>query len=101
MTEIRVPTLGESVTEATIGRWFKKAGEAVAVDDDAFAAGLVEHAGLPEAAARAYATFGAGARRGYSAVVSDTVRELTGKEPKAARQVRESHPEAFAAGPRA
>ena len=27
MTEIRVPTLGESVTEATIGRWFKKAGE--------------------------------------------------------------------------
>ncbi|HEV1999002.1 MAG TPA: biotin/lipoyl-containing protein, partial [Xanthobacteraceae bacterium] len=31
--EIRVPTLGESVTEATIGRWFKKAGEAVAVDE--------------------------------------------------------------------
>jgi 2-oxoglutarate dehydrogenase E2 component (dihydrolipoamide succinyltransferase) len=33
MTEIRVPTLGESVTEATIGRWFKKAGDAVAVDE--------------------------------------------------------------------
>ena len=33
MTEIRVPTLGESVTEATIGRWFKKTGEAVAVDE--------------------------------------------------------------------
>ena len=32
-TEIRVPTLGESVTEATIGRWFKKVGEAVAVDE--------------------------------------------------------------------
>jgi 2-oxoglutarate dehydrogenase E2 component (dihydrolipoamide succinyltransferase) len=31
--EIRVPTLGESVTEATIGRWFKKAGEAVAADE--------------------------------------------------------------------
>lgn len=29
-TEIRVPTLGESVTEATIGTWFKKAGDAVA-----------------------------------------------------------------------
>ncbi|MEL6200752.1 MAG: 2-oxoglutarate dehydrogenase complex dihydrolipoyllysine-residue succinyltransferase [Pseudomonadota bacterium] len=27
--EIRVPTLGESVTEATIGQWFKKTGEAV------------------------------------------------------------------------
>jgi 2-oxoglutarate dehydrogenase E2 component (dihydrolipoamide succinyltransferase) len=33
MTEIRVPTLGESVTEATIGKWFKKAGEAVAADE--------------------------------------------------------------------
>src|SRR5579864_3749081 len=33
MTEIRVPTLGESVTEATIGRWFKKAGDAVSVDE--------------------------------------------------------------------
>src|SRR5690348_18131802 len=33
MTEIRVPTLGESVTEATIGKWFKKAGDAVAVDE--------------------------------------------------------------------
>lgn len=25
-TEIRVPTLGESVTEATIGKWFKQVG---------------------------------------------------------------------------
>jgi 2-oxoglutarate dehydrogenase E2 component (dihydrolipoamide succinyltransferase) len=33
MTEIRVPTLGESVTEATIGRWFKKPGDPVAVDE--------------------------------------------------------------------
>ena len=33
MADIRVPTLGESVTEATIGRWFKQAGEAVAVDE--------------------------------------------------------------------
>ncbi|CAH1655972.1 MULTISPECIES: 2-oxoglutarate dehydrogenase complex dihydrolipoyllysine-residue succinyltransferase [Hyphomicrobiales] len=32
-TEIRVPTLGESVTEATIGRWFKKQGEAVKADE--------------------------------------------------------------------
>ncbi|MEH6951572.1 2-oxoglutarate dehydrogenase complex dihydrolipoyllysine-residue succinyltransferase [Nitrobacter sp. NHB1] len=33
MIEIRVPTLGESVTEATIGKWFKKPGDAVAVDE--------------------------------------------------------------------
>jgi 2-oxoglutarate dehydrogenase E2 component (dihydrolipoamide succinyltransferase) len=32
-TEIRVPTLGESVTEATVARWLKKIGDAVNVDD--------------------------------------------------------------------
>jgi 2-oxoglutarate dehydrogenase E2 component (dihydrolipoamide succinyltransferase) len=32
-TEIRVPTLGESVSEATIGRWFKRPGEAVKADE--------------------------------------------------------------------
>lgn len=32
-TEIRVPTLGESVTEATIGKWFKQVGDAVAMDE--------------------------------------------------------------------
>ncbi len=33
MAEIRVPVLGESVTEATIGKWFKQPGDAVAVDE--------------------------------------------------------------------
>jgi len=32
-TEIRVPTLGESVSEATIGRWYKKAGDMVKADE--------------------------------------------------------------------
>lgn len=32
-TEIKVPTLGESVTEATVGQWFKKEGDAVARDE--------------------------------------------------------------------
>jgi 2-oxoglutarate dehydrogenase E2 component (dihydrolipoamide succinyltransferase) len=31
--EIKVPPLGESVTEATVGKWFKKAGDAVKVDE--------------------------------------------------------------------
>jgi 2-oxoglutarate dehydrogenase E2 component (dihydrolipoamide succinyltransferase) len=31
--EIRVPALGESVTEATVGKWFKKSGDAVTVDE--------------------------------------------------------------------
>ncbi len=33
MTEVRVPTLGESVTEATVATWFKKPGDVVAVDE--------------------------------------------------------------------
>jgi 2-oxoglutarate dehydrogenase E2 component (dihydrolipoamide succinyltransferase) len=32
-TEIRVPALGESVTEAIVGKWYKKAGDAVAADE--------------------------------------------------------------------
>jgi 2-oxoglutarate dehydrogenase E2 component (dihydrolipoamide succinyltransferase) len=31
--EIKVPTMGESITEATVGQWFKQPGEAVAMDD--------------------------------------------------------------------
>jgi 2-oxoglutarate dehydrogenase E2 component (dihydrolipoamide succinyltransferase) len=32
-TEVKVPTLGESVTEATVGAWLKKPGDAVALDE--------------------------------------------------------------------
>ena len=32
-TEVRVPTLGESVTEATVATWFKQPGDSVAVDE--------------------------------------------------------------------
>jgi len=31
--EVKVPTLGESVTEATVAKWFKAAGDAVARDE--------------------------------------------------------------------
>jgi len=33
MTEVRVPTLGESVSEATVATWFKKPGDSVSVDE--------------------------------------------------------------------
>ena len=62
--------------------------EAVLVDDEAYAAGLVEHAGMPEPVARAYTTFGIGSRRGYSAPVSTTVADLTGGSPRRARGAR-------------
>ncbi len=32
-TEIRVPALGESITEATVGKWFKQAGDNVEADE--------------------------------------------------------------------
>ena len=31
MTDVRVPTLGESVTEATVATWFKQPGDTVAI----------------------------------------------------------------------
>ena len=32
-TEVKVPTLGESITEATLGQWLKQPGDAVAADE--------------------------------------------------------------------
>ena len=33
VTEIRVPALGESISEATVGKWFKQRGDAVRADE--------------------------------------------------------------------
>ena len=44
MTDVMVPALGESVSEATVSTWFKKPGDAVAVD------GVAEVVGGREAA---------------------------------------------------
>jgi len=32
-TDVKVPTLGESITEATLGAWLKQPGDAVAADE--------------------------------------------------------------------
>jgi NAD(P)H dehydrogenase (quinone) len=61
--------------------------EPVVVSDGEYAAGLAQHAGMPEAVASVYATFGRGARLGYSAVVSPAVEELTGNAPLPLREV--------------
>ena len=50
--EIKVPTLGESIVEATVGKWMKQEGEVVAVGEPALcgvrdALGLVEVGALP------------------------------------------------------
>src|SRR3954454_20591067 len=63
-TEIKVPTLGESVTEATVAKWLKKVGDNVAIDEplveletdkvtlevNAAAAGVLSEIAAPEGA---------------------------------------------------
>jgi NAD(P)H dehydrogenase (quinone) len=61
--------------------------ETVLVDDEAFAAGLVEHAGFPPELAAGYATFGRGGRDGYLATVSTTFKDLVGRDPLTVRDV--------------
>jgi NAD(P)H dehydrogenase (quinone) len=65
--------------------------EAVLVDDQTYAAGLVEHAGMPEPVAQAYTTFGIGTRRGYSAALSTVVSDLAGRTPQSALDVLAAH----------
>jgi NAD(P)H dehydrogenase (quinone) len=64
--------------------------EPVLLDDDAWVAAMVEHAGMPEAFARLYATFGRAMRDGYAAPVSTAVQDLTGRPPRPAREVLEA-----------
>jgi NAD(P)H dehydrogenase (quinone) len=61
--------------------------EVVHVDDAAYAAGLVEHAGMPQAMAEIYATFGAATRSGVLAEVTDVVERITGRTPSGVRSV--------------
>jgi NAD(P)H dehydrogenase (quinone) len=60
------------------------------VDDDAWVATMVEHAGMPEPLARDIATFALAARQGYLGAVSTTVQELTGRAPVSVRAVLEA-----------
>ena len=61
--------------------------EPVIVSDEDYISGLAAATGMPESVAAIYATFGAGARLGYSAVVSTAVRDLTGRDPEPLRTI--------------
>jgi NAD(P)H dehydrogenase (quinone) len=61
----------------------------VQIDDAAYAAGLVEHAGLPQELAEIYAAFGTAIRLGFLDVRSDTVERLTGRPPQSVRSLLE------------
>ena len=99
-TEIKVPTLGESVTSATVARWLKKAGDTVAADEP-----LVEletdkvtvEVNAPSAgtltgiAAEEGAEVGVGA---LLAVLADGVAALTPARPASPRPVEVARPSA-------
>jgi len=67
------------------------------VDDDAWVAAMVQHAGMPEPVARAYATFGVAQRQGYAAVITPTLERLTGRKPTTLRELLASR-QAIAVG---
>jgi NAD(P)H dehydrogenase (quinone) len=71
--------------------------EPLFVDDVTFAQGLVEHAGMPQPVAEAYATFGAATRAGLMDVRTDVVERLAGRSPRTLREVLEQEPAAIAA----
>jgi NAD(P)H dehydrogenase (quinone) len=73
--------------------------EPVFIDDEAWVAGAVENAGMPEAYAKIVVTFGAAARLNYSAVVSPAVAELTGRQPATVREVFEAHRDELVGSP--
>jgi NAD(P)H dehydrogenase (quinone) len=79
--------LGAEAQAALFAEFGGKEVTVTHVDDDAWVAAMVEHAGMGEPAARIYASFGEAARRGYADSVSTAVRDLTGREPIDARDV--------------
>lgn len=73
----------EAVSSADLAALAAKLGDrevtVVDVDDAAYAAGLVQHAGLPEPVADLLASFHHGARLGFFGAVSDDFEKLTGR----------------------
>jgi NAD(P)H dehydrogenase (quinone) len=81
----------EALGAADLARLFAEAGgrpvEPAFVDDDAWVAAMVQHAGMPEPVARLYSTFGIAARQGYFAIVSPTLEELIGRPRTTVREL--------------
>jgi NAD(P)H dehydrogenase (quinone) len=81
----------EALGAADLARLFAEAGgrpvEPVFLDDEAWVAAMVEHAGMPEPVARTYATFGIAARQGYLGIVSPTLEQLIGRPRKTVREL--------------
>ncbi len=114
--EIIVPSLGESVSEATVARWLKKVGEAVAVDDplveletdkvtlevNAQAAGTLKEikvdVGGNVAVGAVLGVIGAAGAAGASAAKPDQKTPAAGPEPVEAKAPAKAEGKAAAAG---
>jgi 2-oxoglutarate dehydrogenase E2 component (dihydrolipoamide succinyltransferase) len=93
--EIRVPTLGESITEATVGKWFKKAGDAVKVDEPlveletdkvtvevpAPASGVMGEIIVGQGTTVAVGSLLASLKAGAASTVSSTIKPVTAAQP--------------------
>jgi 2-oxoglutarate dehydrogenase E2 component (dihydrolipoamide succinyltransferase) len=110
MTEIRVPTLGESVSEATIGKWFKKPGDAVRKDEPlleletdkvTLEVNAPESGVLSEIAAKDGATVGVGALLGQIAAGAAGPASAPAAAPKAEAPKTEAPKSAPAPAPAA
>ena len=120
-TEIRVPTLGESITEATVGKWFKKAGDAIKADEplveletdkvtlevNAPASGVLSEIAVPTGETVAVgallgmvgassARFGAKARRRAGRASAAAPKDVNGVAPKDVNGVAPKAPRAAA-----
>ena len=82
--------LGQDDVAALLSEVSGRPVEAVAVDDETFIQGLTA-AGVPEPAAREFASYGRAIREGYLGEASDAVENLTGRPPRSLREVFEAH----------
>ncbi len=97
--EVRVPTLGESVTEATVATWFKKPGEAVAVDEmlcELETDKVTVEVPSPSAGTLAEIVAGEGETVGVDALLA-TLSEGEGAAPAPAAKAEEAAPAPAAA----
>jgi NAD(P)H dehydrogenase (quinone) len=65
------------------------------LSDDEYVSAMVEHAGLPEPVARAYATFGEAARGGWLRDVTDVVARVAGRRPTSVAEFLGAHRDAL------
>jgi NAD(P)H dehydrogenase (quinone) len=82
--------LGQGDVAALLSEVSGRPVEAVAVDDEAFIHGLTS-AGVPESAAREFASYGRAIREGHIDQISSAIENLADRPPRSLRNVFEAH----------